>query len=1220
MNYTEIYLLIIIYLSTKNISDCMLLKLNIDTKALVVKRKYSEDPDKLFYLIGSSFSRTNEHYLIFLSEDGERRIHVINNIYPFFYVRTVSRLEVADIIEKAGMMNKVKKIESVQLKNPISRKEELVTKVSVKKPIYVVDSKNAENGVSYLFDQDLVHESHKSFFHTVINESGLSMGMPYRFKDGKPVSVELDWDKIMNLYRKYNVIEDIEDMSIAKMLMAVLHAPMPDFSKMIFAYDIEIQADYGENVSPKYGELPIASIAVTNYEKTVVFVLSNKILGNKRPRDAKKYLDGSFEMRKYDSERELLIQTLRYCHNLPQQFAVSYNGDGFDIPYIYRRLQVFNLDRKFGIVGFEMDAREYGEKSWKKSYYKKWKGKFLIDLYPYFSNGNIKAGAYNTEYENNKLDTVAKTILGESKYHYESTISKLCMEELSFYNAKDTELTFDLFTHDSNFPGFILFFIMRIGNLSLENANRQGVTNWWAGLMYKLFVELKTYAPNYSQLDRERNEKLKGGIVLNAKTGVHYNVDVYDFSSLYPTTQIKNNICFSTINCGHKECRTNVYKLPENMAHICTKNRGYMPIILSFLRNARVKFWKQEGKKGDFFYKNLAQFAKIFMNSGYGVLENLGYPFAHRTASQLVTATARDYLMKLVDEVGKKGGEVIYGDSVSDHESIVFKFMKEVYVMKILDMWDFFAEKYFEPTIYKETKERMLLMGVEVWDGKLWSSCNAIIRHMSWKSMYRVANGHGTVDVTEDHSLINANGEEFTPRELGGLNSKHTIQTYKYPLETKKSKAKFIYVFYFLFSLCGTASESYTVYKSQRSLMLQFHPKYTKQATTIFKKIAPLLDKFHTKYRIYHTKRRKTVIKFTKNIDKLWNNIREKCYVDGRKIKPYPKILNVKDEKMQKMIFDFLKAYYYRKDRDNYPRWVIPMGSEFMLFSLLAEKFEKLKYIFIPSGYGNSIHAKYWKYTKRKQTVQILNRGISMVYDLDTENSKFLASNVLVHNTDSVFVINIEINEEDYFSEQVGINIENEGEDGKKILMMILYSKKNYIKIMQTKRVIKGMTGKKKNNSKLVRKYFAKAVDSIQVDMSLSEIRDKIGDIMKECEEVIEERKFSLNEISVTQSLSKDIEDYKVSTPLVQAVRSMKQFLESKDQIVNTGKMGNIIDFVKTSTGYMPISIVDPKNVDTEYYIKQLYGVFNQLTIPLGIAAEKLIESKKYASLDRWFK
>lgn len=1205
----------------------MLLKLDIDTKSLTPRRKYSENPDKIFYLVGSSFSKTNEHHLIFLSEDGERRIHTIKNVYPSFYVRTLSRLKVADIVEKAGMTHKVKKIESVLLKNPITREEELVTKVSVKRPIYVADSKNAENGVSYLFDQDLVHESHKSFFHTVVNETGLSMGMPYKFKDSKPVPIELDWDKIMNLYRKYDIIDDIEDMEIAKMLMSVLHAPMPQFEKMAFSYDIEIQGDYGENVSPKYGELPIASIAVTNHEKTVVFVLSNKILGNRRPRNAKKFLDGSFELKVFDSEKELLVQTIRYCNNLPQQIAVSYNGDGFDIPYIYRRLQVFNLDRQFGIVGYEMDSREYGENSWKKSYYKKWKGKFLIDLYPYFSNGNIKAGAYNTEYENNKLDTVSKTILGESKYYYESFISKLCMEELAFYNAKDTKLTFDLFIHDSNFPGFILFFIMRIGNLSIENANRQGVTNWWSGLMYKLFTMLKSFAPNYSQLDRERNEKLKGGIVLEAKTGVYYNVDVYDFSSLYPTTQIKNNICFSTVNCRHEECRTNVYKLPQNTAHICMKNRGYMPIILSFLRNARVKFWKQEGKKGDFFYKNLAQFAKIFMNSGYGVLENLGYPFAHRTASQLVTATARDYLMKLVDEVGKKGGQVIYGDSVSDHESVVFKFMREIYMMKISDMWDFFAERHFEPVDYKEVKERMILMGVEVWDGESWSKCNAIIRHMTWKSMYRVANGHGTVDVTEDHSLIDANGEEFTPRKLGELNSKHTIQTFKYPLETEEMKREeeereyeLMHVFYFLFSMCGTASESYTIYRSQRSLMLQFHPKYTKKAMAIFEKVAPLITKFGSSYKIYQSKRLKTVVKFTRNIYDLWENVRENCYVDGSKIKPYPKILNVTDGNVQRMIFDFLVSYYYRKDKNDHPRWLIPMGSEFMLFSALAEKFEHNKYIFIPSGYGNSIHAKYWKYTKRKQTVQILNRGIGMVYDLDTENSKFVASNVLVHNTDSVFVINIEINEEDYFSEQVGINVENEGEDGKKILMMILYSKKNYIKIMQTKRVIKGMTGKKKNNSKLVRRYFSKAVDSIQVDMSLDEIRDKIGDIMKECEEVIRDRRFSLSEIAVTQSLSKDVKEYKSRTPLVQAVDSMRQYLESKDQISNIGKVGNIIDFVKTGTGYMPISIVDPKNVDTEYYIRQMYSVFNQLTVPLGIAAEKLIESKNYASLEKWFK
>ena len=163
----------------------------------------------------------------------------------------------------------------------------------------------------------------------------------------------------------------------------------------------------------------------------------------------------------------------------------------------------------------------------------------IIELYEYFDNPNIRVGAYHNKYENLKLDTVAKAILGTNKYDYEGSIVDLCSEELAFYNAKDTQLTYNLATHDNDFPVFILFFIMRFSTLGLAKANRKGITSWWSGFQYRNLHQLNTYHPNCSMLVQSSASDLKGGDVLDAILGVHEDVTILDFSSLYPTNIIK---------------------------------------------------------------------------------------------------------------------------------------------------------------------------------------------------------------------------------------------------------------------------------------------------------------------------------------------------------------------------------------------------------------------------------------------------------------------------------------------------------------------------------------------------------------------------------------------------------------------------------------------------------------------------------------------------------
>lgn len=1184
-------------------------------------RRYKKDLDKIYYLIGSAYGKHNEHHFIFLSADGEDRRHTINGTHPHFFVKNSS---VPNAVEKMTKNNKMVYVERTrsELKiDAMSQREEAVVAIYTNNPNNVTSRKEPERAISPIFDPDDTHNNHTEYFHVVLNDNGLIMGMPYRFRGNMPIMALEGTEDFRDLYDSVFKMVPEEVTDVGENLFSLIHAQLPPWDKMIAVIDIEVQANYGESMNPELAEVPITSVSVTTSNETVVFTLSNELLNTEPPEDPSVFDDGSFIRFVFDSEKDLFVAFGDYMEECEQKIIVTYHGDGFDIPYMSRRFELLGLQHRYGIYGWQLKGG-YSDSAWKKSWFKKWKNRFLVDLYEYFSNGNIRTGAYfHTEYEDLKLGTVAKAILGRGKYEYEGRIDQLSSEELSYYNVKDTQLTFDLATHDDNFPAFILFLIMRFGNLSLENANRRGITAWWAGYMFRYMTENNYLFPNKSQLVRDSPHKLKGGTVLDAEAGVYEDITIMDFSSLYPTMIIKWNICFSTINCEHHECQpdqpnSRIIDIPGGIIWTCTKRIGFMPAVLSFLRNARVHIYKPRAKT-DKFYEKISYFFKIFMNAGYGALANYGFPFAHDYAAQAVTATSREKLKELVEEIEKLGGHVHYGDSVVGSEAVIYKFQtgsefrEEPLIMSFGEMWSFLSKRF--ETENMGTKDRMPVRDLYVWSASGWNEVKSVVRHFTYKSIYRVATGLGSVDVTEDHSLVDAKGKMFKPQEI--TDGKKPVSM-TYPLQGEVTDDDGRYILMFLFSMVGTAAaHTNTGYHSQRSVMLQFNQNCMKSGLKLLDHCKPIIDKLGSSYNTYTTSRGKLLIKF-KSHKALWDLVRAHCYDESGKIKPYPRVFML-SEPYLKLIYEFLGEYYYRPDKKNNDRWTITSSSEFVLFSSLAEHFQPGRYTFIPQPRGKLYHARLSKEFKRKTTVSVVKTTAEMVYDLETVDGTFLSGNINCHNTDSVFITGSNENMAMDLTNALGIEVDNEGSYKK----FILYMKKNYIKMNDNEKIIKGMSGKKKNNCKLVRTVFKETVDALTVKMSKEEMLDYVYKQIKICEKKLYKREFSLDQIKITQALSKDIEKYKANTPLVQAAKNMMKALDKTEGSRNIGRKGVIIEYVKTHHGtkWMPIQMVSINNVYIQHYVDQLHKVFRQLTIPLGMEVKALKDSKERISLDEWF-
>jgi len=217
--------------------------------------------------------------------------------------------------------------------------------------------------------------------------------------------------------------------------------------------------------------------------------------------------------------------------------------------------------------------------------------------------------------------------------------------------------------------------------------------------------------------------------------------------------------------------------------------KAIMPSILQELLKARKDTRKQIEKTDDDFMKNVLdkrQLAyKVTANSLYGQLGAKTSTFYEPDIAASTTATGRlllTYAKRVVEEcygdttVDTKYGlintkaEYVYGDSVANYTPVYVKHNNLIDILTIEEL----AVKYGKNNWVKcseegkQDKEFCELNAVETWTEKGWTKMFRVIRHelASHKKMMRILTHTGCVDVTDDHSLVRADGKEVSPKEV----------------------------------------------------------------------------------------------------------------------------------------------------------------------------------------------------------------------------------------------------------------------------------------------------------------------------------------------------------------------------------------------------------------------------------------------------------------------
>jgi DNA polymerase I len=657
----------------------------------------AESPQNLprSFILSVTYSGKHKKALVKLYEPVQQKIYYWYDSFghkPYFYVS--APVEYIKNNPKIALHPGFLSYEKVKLYDPLNDQTLELIKIIAKDPLAVGGGKNS---LREYFDKKW--EANIKYHSCYIHDLGLIPGAPYKIIDGKLVE-DFDEVSMADLEKKYS--DDPVYFEEIKNWVRILNQPIPSIKHV--AIDIEVEME-GPNImpSPKKANMPvIAAACVGSDGLKKVFVLRRNVPLGKKSEELK---DVDIEI--CENEVELFNKLFKIISSYPIVF--TFNGDNFDLNYLYHRAKEhlrFSKEKIPISLGREIATVIPG---------------IHVDLYKFFHNKVIQIYAFSRKYDETDLNSIAKALLGIEKNILEDFINRVSLYELAAYCYKDAWITYQLVNFNSQLVLKLIIILMRITKLPMEDVTRIGVSNWIKNMVNFKLRQRRELIPNKEDIASVKGnisttaiikgKKYLGAKVIEPIPGIHFDITVVDFASLYPSIIKIWNISFETIDCPHKEC--SLEKLPGVSHWVCKKRRGILSLLIGSLRDLRVEWYKPRSKdpKLDaatrFQYEVIQSSMKVILNAAYGVLGAETSDLYTPAAAESITAIGRFSIDKTIGLAKKLNLEIIYGDTDSlfiknATKSFLNKLVEEVEnVLKV----DIEVDKTYKYVVFSQRKK-----------------------------------------------------------------------------------------------------------------------------------------------------------------------------------------------------------------------------------------------------------------------------------------------------------------------------------------------------------------------------------------------------------------------------------------------------------------------------------------------------------------------------------
>ncbi|MBI3639635.1 MAG: DNA-directed DNA polymerase I [Thaumarchaeota archaeon] len=540
-----------------------------------------------------------------------------------------------------------------------------VTKIIVADPL-AIGGTQTDKSIRNIIE---TWESDIKYYENYLYDYSLIVGKYYTITNGKleeysykiPDEVQLAlkgllYDKVTNM----GIIDSKEFQNHISDWANLLNQPIPKIRRVSF--DIEVESEIGRIPDAKIADKKITAVGFSGSDGLKqVFVLQKK---DKQP--GKSELESDIKVSFYDEdkEKEMIRDTFKILTDYP--FVITYNGDDFDMPYIYNRAERLGIDSKEIPLIMMRDSATL-------------KHGVHIDLYRTFSNRSFQIYAFSHKYNDFSLNSVAEGLLNESKIDYDGGLDDLSLYELANYCYNDAKLTQNLTSFNNDLLMDLLVVITRIARMPVDDISRMGVSQWIRSLFYFEHRKHNFLIPQRQELDQKspsasteaiiKDKKYRGGLVVEPTAGIHFDVSVMDFASLYPSIIKVRNLSYETVRCIHDECKKNT--IPGTNHWVCTRKNGLTAVLIGSLRDLRVNYYKSLAKNPSLdedqkqLYTVVSQALKVILNASYGVMGAEIFPLYCLPVAEATTAVGRYTILETIEKCKSVGIEVLYGDTDS---------------------------------------------------------------------------------------------------------------------------------------------------------------------------------------------------------------------------------------------------------------------------------------------------------------------------------------------------------------------------------------------------------------------------------------------------------------------------------------------------------------------------------------------------------------------------
>ena len=580
---------------------------------------------------------------------------------PYCY----SKLSPDEIPTEISERDDVIDIKQVKLLDILHDKPIDVSKILVQDPLAIGGTQTSKS-IRNLID---TWESDIKYYESYLYDSSLIVGKYYKIENDVVVPYDLEISDETKLSLKSMLLDKQSDTNLpdtkqfdehVSQWANLLNQPIPKIKRI--SLDIEVESEIGRIPDPKIAEKRITAVGFEGSDGLKqVFVLRKSGIEE----GVNELLPGvKIVFYEETKEKEMILDTFELMKKYP--LLITYNGDGFDLPYLYNRASRLGIDRQKNPLYMMRDSATLTDG-------------VHLDLYRTMSNRAFQIYAFGQKYSDFSLNSVSKGLLGEEKIDYGVELNDLTLYQTATYCQNDARLTYNLTGFNNDLLMNLLIVISRIARMPIDDISRMGVSQWIRSLLYYEHRQNGILIPRRQELDNRssnvvneaiiKDKKFRGGLVVEPVEGIHFDVTVMDFASLYPSIIKVKNLSYETVRCSHDACKKNT--IPQTNHWVCTKKNGLTSVLIGSLRDLRVNYYKNMAKNDTLtveekqLFTVVSQALKVILNASYGVMGAEIFPLYFLPAAEATTATGRHIIMDTIDKCKESGIDVLYGDTDS---------------------------------------------------------------------------------------------------------------------------------------------------------------------------------------------------------------------------------------------------------------------------------------------------------------------------------------------------------------------------------------------------------------------------------------------------------------------------------------------------------------------------------------------------------------------------